>query len=72
MSDVEYKMCGEYVANAQTQQLYLVAEQIYGNTESVSGKLRLKKLMSFIKDVFDPKFNEISNLMGNNYKRGGK
>lgn len=72
MSDVEYKMCGEYAANAQTQQLYLVAEQIYGNTESVSGKLRLKKLMSFIKDVFDPKFNEISNLMGNNYKRGGK
>ena len=72
MSEPEYALCSGYVTGAQTEQLYRVVEQIGNNTENVSSKLRLKKLMSFIRDVFDPKFNEISNEVNVNYARGAK
>lgn len=67
MNEVEYSLCSGYVEQVQTEQLYRVLEQIRNNTDVVSSKLRIGKFMTFVRNVFDPEFNRLSNEINVNY-----
>ena len=67
MNEVEYSLCSGYVDQVQTEQLYRVLEQIRNNTDVVSSKLRIGKFMTFVRNVFDPEFNRLSNEINVNY-----
>ena len=72
LDETEYRLAVKYAQNAQTAHLACVIEQARNRAGAVSTKLRLGKFLTYIKDVFDVKFNAISGAINEAYARIAK